>query len=81
MKIQMTAQVVDENGKAVMGAVTKEVEVPDITEYGNKDQFYELFSRYETAVIQERNELTAEVTKEYLESAAALKKYGEIAGL
>ena len=74
MKIRLTAQIVDDNGEEMAGIVTKEAEVPNVTAYGNKEQFLELFHRYETAVIRERESLTADVTKEYLDYAADLKK-------
>lgn len=74
MKIRLTAQMVDDSGEELTEIVTKEAEVPDVTAYGDKDQFYELFHRYETAVIRERENLTADVTKEYLNCAADLKK-------
>ena len=74
MKIRLTAQIVDDNGEGLAGIVMKEAEVPNVTTYGNKEQFLELFHRYETAVIRERESLTADVTKEYLDCAADLKK-------
>ena len=74
MKIRLMAQMVNDNGEELTGIVTKEAEVPDVTAYGNKDEFYELFHRYETAVIRERDNLTTDVTKEYLDSASDLKK-------
>ena len=74
MKIRLMAQMVNDNGEELTGIVTKEAEVPDVTAYGNKDEFYELFHRYETAVIRERDNLTTDVTKEYLGSASDLKK-------
>lgn len=74
MKIRLMAQMIDDNGEEVTGIVTKEAEVPDVKAYGDKDQFLELFHRYEAAVIRERDSLTAQVTKEYLDCAADLKK-------
>ena len=72
MKIQLTAQIVDDNGEELAEIVTKEAEVQNVTAYGNKEQFLKLFHRYETAVIRERESLTAEVTKEYLDCATDL---------
>lgn len=81
MKIRLTAQMIDDNGEELSGIVAKEAEVPDVKSYGDKDQFLELFHRYESAVIRERDSLTAEVTKEYLDCAADLKKKGKVTRL
>ena len=73
MKIQMTAKITDDNGNEITRTIAKEAVIPDIAEYGDKESFCEIFHR-----IQIRNELAEEITKEYLDGAAALKKDGEI---
>lgn len=81
MKIQMTAKVIDDNGNEVTRTIEKEAVIPDIAEYGEPENFYEIFHRYEKPALEMRNELSEEVTKAYLERAASLKKYGEITKL
>ena len=71
MKIQMTAKITDDNGNEIARTIEKEAVIPDISEYGEKESFYELFRRYEKPTIQIRNEPTEEITKEYLDGAAA----------
>ena len=81
VKIQMTAKVIDDNGHEVTRTIEKEAVIPDIAEYGEAEDFQEIFHRYEKPALQIRNELAEDITKEYLERAASLKKYGEITGL
>ena len=78
MKIQMTAKITDDNGNEITRTVEKEAVIPDIAEYGEKEAFADIFHRYEKPTIQIRNELAEEITKEYLNGAAALKKDGKI---
>ena len=73
MKLRITAEIVDENGATVVKQIEKEAEVPALAEFGETGQFYETFDKYEQPVIRARNELLEEVTKEYLEGAAAQK--------
>lgn len=73
MKLRITAEIVDENGATVVRQIEKEAEVPELAEFGELGQFYETFDQYEQPVIRARNELLEEVTKEYLEGAAAQK--------
>lgn len=73
MKLQITAEIVDENGATVVKQIEKEAEVPELAEFGEPGQFYETFDKYEQPVIRARNELLEEVTKEYLEGAVAQK--------
>ena len=74
MKIQMTAKITDDNGREITRTIEKEAVIPDISEYGEKESFSEIFHRYEKTTIQIRNELAEEITGEYLNGAAALKK-------
>ncbi len=55
MKIKMKAEITDEYGNMI----TKEIgaEVPDVTEFGNPEEFYEIFDRFEKPVIEARNQL------------------------
>ena len=73
MKLRITAEIVDENGATVVKQIEKEAEVPELAEFGESGQFYETFDQYEQPVIRARNKLLEEVTKEYLEGAAAQK--------
>ena len=68
----------DDNGNEITRTIEKEAVIPDIAEYGEAEDFSEIFHRYEKPALQVRNELAEEVTKEYLERAASLKKGGEI---
>lgn len=73
MKLRITAEIVDESGATVVKQIKKEAEVPELKEFGDSEQFYETFDKYERPVIRARNELLEELTKEYLEEAAAQK--------
>ena len=73
MKMRITAEIVDESGAVVVKEIEKEAEVPELEEFGDSEQFYETFEQYEQSVIRVRNELLEELTKEYLEEAAAKK--------
>ena len=81
MKIQMTAKITDDNGHEITRTIEKEAIIPDISEYGEMESFSEIFQRYEKPTIQIRNELAEEITEEYLNGAAALKKGGKITEL
>ena len=78
MKIQMTAKITDDNGNEITRTIEREAVIPDISEYGDKESFCEIFHRYEKPAIQIRNELGEEIAKERLDGAASLKKDGEI---
>ena len=73
MKMRITAEIVDKSGAVVVKQIEKEAEVPELEEFGDSEQFYETFEQYEQPVIRVRNELLEELTKEYLEEAAAKK--------
>ena len=44
-----------------------------MTEYNCPSEFLKVFDRYERPVIEARNQIASEITKEYLEEAAFLK--------
>ena len=73
MKLRITAEIADERGATVVKQIEKEAEVPELKDFGDSEQFYETFDQYERPVIRARNELLEELTKEYLEEAAAQK--------
>lgn len=76
MKVRLMAEITDDNGKKVIKPIEMETEVPDIEEFGDKSQFYEVFERYEKPVLVARTQLMEELTKCYMDEAAALKKEG-----
>ena len=80
MKVRLMAEITDENGKKIMQPIEIETEVPDIEEFGEKSQFYEVFDRYEKPVLAARTQLMEELTKCYMDEAAALKKEGSKSG-
>ena len=62
MKVRLMAEITDDNGKKVIKPVEIETEVPDIEEFGDKGQFYEVFDRYEKPVLAARTRLMEELT-------------------
>ena len=48
----MTAKITDDNGNEIARTIEKEAVIPDISEYGERESFYELFRRYEKPTIQ-----------------------------
>ena len=80
MKVRLMAEITDENGKKIIQPIEIETEVPDIEEFGDKGQFYEVFDRYEKPVLTARTQLMEELTKCYMDEAAALKKEGSKSG-
>ncbi len=73
MKVRFIAEIVDDNGDVTKAPVSIETDVPDITEFSSPSEFYKVFDRFERPVIEARNQIAEEVTKDYLEEAAFLK--------
>ncbi len=73
MRVRFIAEIVDDERTEKKSPVSVEVDVPDIAEYSSPSAFYKVFDRYERPVIEARNQIAAEITKEYLEGAAFLK--------
>ena len=73
MKVRFIAEIVDDKGDAVRTPVTVETDVPDISEFTAPAEFYKVFDRFERPVIEARNQLAAEITKDYLDEASFLK--------
>ena len=73
MKVRFTAEIIDDNGNVLKAPVAVETTVPDLTEYNCPSEFLKVFDRYERPVIEARNQIASEITKEYLEEAAFLK--------
>ncbi len=80
MKVRFIAEIVDDNGEVTKAPVSIETDVPHITEFSRPSEFYKVFDRFERPVIEARNQIAAEVTKEYLEEAAFLKCEGKEPG-
>ncbi len=77
MKVRFIAEIVDDKGEVAKAPVTIETDVPDITEFSSPSEFYKVFDRFERPVIEARNQIASEVTKDYLEEAAFLKCKGK----
>ena len=73
MKVRFMAEIIDDNGNVVKTPVTTEAIVPDVMEYGDPSEFYQVFDRFEKPVIKARDHVAAELAKEYLEGAVFLK--------
>ncbi len=73
MKVRFIAEIVDANGKVTRAPVTVETDVPDVTEFSSPTEFYRVFDQFERPVIEARNQIAAEITKDYLEEATFLK--------
>ena len=74
MKIRFIAEITDEQGKLLKVPVNVETEVPEITEFENPEDFYETFDKFEKPVIEARNQIAQEITKDYLEEIVFLKE-------
>jgi len=77
MKVRFTAEIIeiiDDNGNAIKDPVAVETTVPDLMEYNCPAEFLKVFDRYERPVIEARNQIASEITKDYLEEAAFLKE-------
>lgn len=74
MRVRLMAEIIDDNGEKLIKPVEIEAKIPDIEEFGNRAQFYEVFDRYEQPVLEARTQLLEELTKGYLDEAAAIKK-------
>ncbi len=77
MRVRFIAEIIDDDGKVMKAPVSIETDVPDITEFSRRSEFYKVFDRYERPVIEARNQIALEVTKDYLEEAAFLKYGGK----
>lgn len=73
MRVRFIAEIVDDEGKVKKAPVSVETDVPDIVEFTSPSEFYKVFDRFERPVIEARNQIAEEVTKDYLEEAAFLK--------
>ena len=73
MKVRFIAEIVDDKGDVVKAPVKIETDVPDISEFTDPMEFYQVFDRFERPVIEARNQLAAEIAKDYLDEASFLK--------
>ncbi len=77
MKVRFMAEIVDDKGEVTKAPVSIETDVPDITEFSSPSEFYKVFDRFERPVIEARNQIAFEVTKDDWEEAAFLKWEGK----
>ena len=77
MKVRFIAEIEDNSGNIVKTPVTVETDVPDISEFTDPTEFYAVFDRFERPVIEARNQLAAEIAKDYLDEASFLKGGGK----
>ena len=77
MKVRFIAEIVDDKGGVVKAPVKIETDVPDISEFTDPMEFYQVFDRFERPVIEARNQLAAEIAKDYLDEASFLKGSGK----
>lgn len=73
MKVRFIAEIVDDSGKVIKTPAAVETEVPDISEFTDPTEFYQVFDRFERPVLAARNQVAAEIAKDYLDSASFLK--------
>ena len=74
MKIRFKAEIIVEDGNIITKEI--ETEVPSVTEFGNREMFYEVFDRFEKPVIEARNQIGQELTEAYFEEAVKASKKG-----
>ena len=77
MEVRFIAEMVDDKGDVVKAPVKIETDVPDISEFTDPMEFYQVFDRFERPVIEARNQLAAEIAKDYLDEASFLKGGGK----
>ncbi len=77
MRVRFIAEIIDDDGKVMKAPVSVETDVPDITEFSSSSEFYKVFDRFERPVIEARNQIALEATRDYLEEAAFLKYRGK----
>ena len=70
MKVRFTAEIIDDRGEIVKTPVTVETAVPDVTEFTEPTEFYQVFDGFERPVIEARNQAAEEIAKRYLEEAS-----------
>ena len=73
MKVRFTAEIIDDNGNVLKTPVSVETKVPDLADFNCPSEFLKVFDQYERPVIEARNQIASEITKDYLEEAAFLK--------
>ena len=74
MKMKLKAEIIDEKGKVITKEI--ETEIPEVTEFGDPENFYEVFNRFEKPVIEARNQLGKEITEAFLGEAVKASKKG-----
>ncbi len=77
MRVRFIAEIIGDDGKVMKAPLSVETDVPDITEFSSPSEFYKVFDRFERSVIEARNQIALEVTKDYLEEAVFLKYGGK----
>ena len=73
MKVRFVAEIIDDNGNTIKAPVKVETAVPDVSEFTNPAEFYNVFDRFEKPVIEARNQVASEIARNYLDEAAFLK--------
>ena len=73
MKVRFVAEIIDDNGNTIKAPVKVETAVPDVSEFTNPTEFYNVFDRFEKPVIEARNQIASEIARNYLDEAAFLK--------
>ena len=74
MKIRSKAEIIGEDGNIITKEI--ETEVPNVTEFGNPEMFYEVFDCFEKPVIEARNQINQELTEAFFEEAVKASKKG-----
>lgn len=72
MEIEMNIKMTDKKGNVITRMI--KTEVPEVIEFGNPEEFYEIFDRFERPVIEAGNQMRAEIAEAYLEEAVKQKK-------
>lgn len=74
MKIKLKAEMIDGKGKVITQEI--ETEVPEVKEFGNPENFYDIFDRFERPVIEAGNQIKTKMAETYLEEAVKASKKG-----
>lgn len=74
MKMKITVEIENEDGKMEIKPVIIDTEIPEFDEFTSSENFREVFHKYEQAVLKARNTAAELATEEYL-SELSKKKF------
>ncbi|MBE3102510.1 MAG: hypothetical protein IMZ47_09630 [Firmicutes bacterium] len=73
MKMKITVEIENEDGKMEIKPVIIDTDIPEFSEFKNSNNFREVFHKYEQAVLKVRNMAAELATEEYLSELSKKK--------